>query len=186
MKFKGIVKKLEGQFIHRYDISYQTAEGREKVYEMISRNPSLASAEDLYKENPDAVVLIIHSEDGERLLLNREFRLAIGDWVVNFPAGLIEAGETPEQCARRELKEETGLNLNRITDILPLSYSAVGFSNETNVCVMGTASGEFAESSSDVEEIEAAWYSRDEVRDLLAREKFAARTQAYCYLWSKK
>lgn len=186
MKLIGLEKKLAGRFIHRYDISYRTESGNTKIYEMISRNPSMETAEDLHKENPDAVVLIIHSEDGEKLLLNREYRLAIGEWVINFPAGLVDAGETPRQCAKRELKEETGLDLIQITDILPLSYSAVGFSNETNVCVMGTAAGEFAKSSSDVEEIEAAWYTKEEVRDLLQKEKFAARTQAYCYLWSKK
>lgn len=185
MILQNIEKKHEGKFIHRYDITYQTEDGGKKVYEMISRNPSLGSAEELHAKKPDAVVLIIHSEDGERLLLNKEFRLALGDWVINFPAGLIDPGETPEQSAKRELKEETGLDLTEIKETLPLSYSAVGFSNETNVCVLGTAAGTFAKSSSAVEEIEAAWYTKEEVRELLQKENFAARTQAYCYVWSK-
>lgn len=184
MKFQSIEKKQEGNFIHRYDITYRTEGGREKVYEMISRDPSVETLSDLRKEEPDAVVLIIHDESGERLLLNREFRLALGAWVYNFPAGLIDAGETPEQSAARELREETGLHLVRITDTLPLSYSAVGFSNETNVCIVGTAAGTFRDSSSDVEEIQAAWFTKQEVRELLRTEPFAARTQAYCYLWS--
>ena len=120
------------------------------------------------------------------MLLNKEFRLALGDWVINFPAGLIDAGETPEESAKRELKEETGLDLVEITDILPLSYSAIGFSNESNVCVLGIAEGTFQESTSDVEEIEAGWYTKEEVRQLMQNETFAARTQAYCYLWSKE
>jgi ADP-ribose pyrophosphatase len=104
--------------------------------------------------------------------------------VFNFPAGLIDPGETPEETARRELKEETGLDLVKISDILPLSYSAVGFSNETNLCVIGTADGTFQKSSSAAEEIEAAWYTKEEVRKLLRTELFAARTQSYSYLWS--
>lgn len=186
MKFEHIEKRQEGKFIHRYDITYRTEDGNEKIYEMISRDSSVRNLADLQKKDPDAVVLIIHDKSGERLLLNKEFRLALGDWVINFPAGLIDAGETPEESAKRELKEETGLDLVKITDILPLSYSAIGFSNESNVCVLGIAEGTFQESTSDVEEIEAGWYTKEEVRKLMQNETFAARTQAYCYLWSKE
>lgn len=186
MKFRSIKKIHQGAYIHRYDITYETEEGGEKVYEMISRNPAVETLQDLQKKEADSVVLILHDAGGEKLLLNREFRLALGDWVYNFPAGLIEPGEKPEESARRELKEETGLDLVEIQDILPLSYSAVGFANETNLCVVGTAAGTFQESSSSVEEIEAAWYTREEVRRLLETEVFAARTQSYCYLWSRE
>lgn len=185
MKFQSIKKVHSGKFVHRYDITYQTMDGSEKVYEMISRSPSLQTLEELHGSQPDAVVLIMHDVSGERILLNREFRLALGDWVYNFPAGLIDAGETPEQAARRELREETGLRLVRIREELPLSYSAVGFSNETNICLVGVAEGDFSESTSAVEEIEAAWHTRAEVRELLKTEPFAARTQAYAYMWSR-
>lgn len=64
---------------------------------------------------------------GEKLLLNKEYRMAVGDYVYNFPAGLIDAGETAEVAAARELKEETGLELVSIKDTLFDSYSAIGF-----------------------------------------------------------
>ena len=71
-------------------------------------------------------------------------------------------------------------------DVIGESFSAVGFSNEKNKCVVGTASGtisrEHAEAS---EEIEPGWYTKEEVAALLKSERFAARTQAYCYLWSR-
>ncbi len=185
MRFQKIKKVFPGKFIHRYDITYRTEDGGEKVYEMISRCPSIRSQEELRPDIPDAVVLMMHDVTGERLLLNREFRMALGDWVYNFPAGLIDPGETPEQAAERELWEETGLRLVSVREVLPLSYSAVGFSNESNVCLIGCAEGEFGKSSSPVEEIEAAWYTRAQVRALLKRERFAARTQAYAYLWSR-
>ena len=38
MTFEGIEKKQEGKFITRYDITYRTVDGQEKVYEMISRD----------------------------------------------------------------------------------------------------------------------------------------------------
>ena len=185
MIFKSIKKVHEGAFVHRYDISYETKDGRKKIYEMISRNPRIKTLEDLQKKEANSVVLILHDESGEKLLLNREFRLSMGDWIYSFPAGLIEPGETPEETARRELKEETGLDLVNIKEILHLCYSAVGFSNETNLCAVGTAAGTFQESSSAVEEIEAGWYTKEDVRRLLQSSLFTARTQIYSYLWSK-
>ena len=186
MIFKGLQKGEEGHFITRYDLTYETANGTEKVYEMISRDKDITDFASLHDRGPDAVVLIMHSEDGERVLINKEFRLAPGEWVYNFPAGLIDPGEAPEQAAARELREETGLTLVRVTDHIGESYSAVGFSNEKNVCVVGVATGEIRESDSDVEEIEAGWYTKAEIRELLKTARFAARTQAYCYLWSKE
>lgn len=186
MRLESIKKILNGKFIHRYDITYRTEDGGTKVYEMISRKGDISSLETLLPKAPDAVVLIMHDESGERILINREFRLATGAWVYNFPAGLIDPGETPEESARRELWEETGLALLEIKDHIAKSYSAVGFSNETNVCIVGVAGGDFRESTSVVEEIEPGWYTKEQVRELLKTEPFAARTQAYCYLWSRE
>jgi ADP-ribose pyrophosphatase len=185
MKFKGIEKKEQGKFITRYDIAYETVDGKEKIYEIISRNSSLETIGELNGSKPDSVVIIVTDENGEKLLVNREFRMAVGDWVYNFPAGLIDEGENPYESARRELWEETGLELYEIDDFIGPSYSAVGFSNEINVCVVGKARGEFRPSTSTVEEIEAGWYTKAELRELLKTSRFAARTQSYCYLWSK-
>jgi len=186
MEFKAITKREEGHFITRYDIEYKTNNGNIKNYEIISRNKNLDSFEKLHDKGPDAVVLIMHSEDGSRILINKEFRMAVGEWVYNFPAGLIDDGESFEEAANRELHEETGLTVIRVDDVIGESYSAVGFSNEKNVCVVGVAAGNFTPSDSDVEEIEANWYTKAEVRELLKTEKFAARTQAYCYVWSRE
>lgn len=184
MTFKEIRKVLDGAFIHRYDIVYETRDNKEKIYEMISRKKELRDLEQIKNSRPDAVVLILHDATGEHILLNREFRLAVGDWVYNFPAGLMEKGESPETAAARELREETGLTLDTVKDIIHNSYSAIGFSDEKNVCIVGTASGTIRESDSTVEEIEAGWFTKEEVRNLLKTEMFAARTQSYCYLWS--
>ena len=186
MKFNGIRKIHEGKFITRYDVDYTTAEGRPKTYEMISRNKRLETLEDLQNKKPDSVVMILTDESGERILVSREYRMALAQWIYNFPAGLIDPGETPEESARRELWEETGLTLTRISDVLDNSYSAIGFSNERNVCVFGTAVGEFRKSTSDAEEIVPGWYTRAEILALLRTEAFAARTQAYCYAWANK
>ncbi len=185
MEFQSMKKVQEGHFITRYDLTYRTGEGNEKVYEIISRDKDIDSFEKLKNHPVDAVVLIMHDKDGERILLNREYRMAVGNFVYNFPAGLIDPGEEPLESAKRELWEETGLVLSRVEDVIRESYSAVGFANEKNICIVGVAEGEFAPSTSDVEEIEAGWFTKAEVRELLKTAAFAARTQAYCYLWSK-
>lgn len=186
LKFKNIKKLNEGRFITRYDITYETIDGHEKIYEIISRDKKLDNFESLHDRLTDAVVIIMHNRDNTKILINKEYRLAVGDWVYNFPAGLIDPGEDAVMAAKRELKEETGLEIVEITDTIGESYSAVGFSNEMNVCVVGVAEGEFAPSTSTVEEIEPGWYTRDEIRELLKKYRFAARTQAYCYVWSKE
>lgn len=184
MQYKGIRKVHEGKFITRYDVDYLTEEGHPKTYEIISRNREIATLEALQNPTPDSVILILTDESGERLLVSREYRMAMAQWIYNFPAGLIDPGETPEQSAKRELWEETGLTLTRIDDVLDGSYSAIGFSNERNVCVFGAAAGEFRKSTSDAEEIVPGWYTKAEMRTLLRTAPFAARTQAYCYLWA--
>ena len=80
---------------------------------------------------------------------------------------------------------KTGLEIISIDDVLRDSFSAIGFSNEKSVCLIGRAAGEFTRSTSAEEEIWAGWYTREEVRALLQREDFSARSQAYCYMWSK-
>lgn len=190
MKFKSLKKVHAGKFIDRYDIVYETADGNDKVYEMISRDHDIDKAEDpfarLTRPHNDSVILVVTDEAGERLLISKEYRMACGHWVYNFVAGLIDPGESPEESAKRELWEETGLELYEIDDTLDKSIAAIGFSNEKNISIFGKARGEFRPSTSAEEEIIPGWYTKEEVRELLRTEYFAARTQAYCYLWSKE
>ena len=185
MKFDGVKKVNESTFINRYDLYYTTEDNKKKVYEIISRNKDIQSLEDVRNQSTDGVVIVATDEEDEHILINKEYRMSVGDYVYNFPAGLIDEGETPEIAAGRELKEETGLDLVSIEDKLFDSYSAIGFSNETNAVIIGKAAGTFKPSTSTYEEITAAWYSRQEVKELLKNKHFAARTQAFCYMWAK-
>lgn len=186
MRFNGISKVHQGKFISRYDISYTTEDGKNKNYEIISRDKNLKTLKQLNNSGTDGVVIIVTDQTGDRILLNREFRMAVGAFIYNFPAGLIDAGEDAVVAAKRELKEETGLDLVSVEDQLFDSYSAIGFSNETNAVIIGRAEGTFSPSTSTLEEISAGWYTKEEVRELLKDQYFAARTQAYCYMWSKE
>ncbi|MBQ1530325.1 MAG: NUDIX hydrolase, partial [Clostridia bacterium] len=93
MEFKGLSKVHAGKFIDRYDIVYETADGNEKVYEMISRDHDIDKADDpfarLTRPYNDSVILVVTDESGEKLLISKEYRMACGHWVYNFVAGLI-------------------------------------------------------------------------------------------------
>ena len=187
MEFVNLEKVGGGKFITRYDATYRTSEGNLKRYEMISRNPNVESLDDIKNSPAEAVVIIAHDETNDKILINKEFRMAVGNYAYNFPAGLIDPGEDARTAAKRELWEETGLDLYEIDEIWPISYSAVGVMNERAIVIIGKARGEFAPSTSAEEEIEAKWFSKQEMRELLAVDtSFAARTQAYCWLWSRE
>jgi ADP-ribose pyrophosphatase len=90
----------------------------------------------------DAVVIVpVLLAEGEppRLVMVREFRVPVGDYVYGLPAGLAEEGETPEAVARRELKEETGLEVGEVKKVSPSIYSSAGLTDESSVMVFVTA-----------------------------------------------
>lgn len=108
MQYQGIRKIHEGRFITRYDVDYITAEGNPKTYEIISRNHQIRTLEDLQNHLPDAVVMIMTDPANEHILVSREYRMAMAQWIYNFPAGLIDPGESLEEAAKRELWRKPG------------------------------------------------------------------------------
>jgi ADP-ribose pyrophosphatase len=64
-----------------------------------------------------------------RVLLIRQFRHAAEDFIWEVPAGRLDAGETPEACARRELEEETGMRARTIERLTTI-YTTPGFTDE--------------------------------------------------------
>ena len=60
-----------------------------------------------YVVHPGAVVVIALLDDG-RIVLERQHRYPVGEVMVEFPAGKLDAGENPQYCGQRELLEETG------------------------------------------------------------------------------
>lgn len=184
MRFEGIEKRESGAFLHRYNLHYTDRCGRPRTYEMVSRDAALDSYDRLLHHPADAVAMIVTDRDNAHLALIHEFRMELGRAIYGLPAGLIDPGETVEQCARRELREETGLRLTEIHTVLPPAACAVGLSDEKTVCVFGTAEGAFHPSAATGEEIEAAWYTRAEVRALHKTELFGSWALAYSWMWA--
>ncbi len=79
-------------------------------------------------EHPDAVVILALRDDG-LIAFVRQWRHATGRALLELPAGRVDPGEEPEQTARRELREEVGLDPARL-DFARGFYVAPGFANE--------------------------------------------------------
>nr|MBQ8252738.1 NUDIX hydrolase [Lachnospiraceae bacterium] len=181
MQLKDIQKIHDGKYLKQYELSYINKAGREKKYEIVSRK-EISGPEDLGRRVSG--VSIIAYKDNKMLLLH-EFRMALNKEIYNLCAGMIEEGETIEECVRRELYEETGLRVKRFIDVLPPSYSAVGISDISTQIVFVEADGEFSYHTSDNEQIKAAFYSKEEIEQLLLTEEFSARSQIAAYFFLK-
>ena len=87
---------------------------------------------ELVRHRGAAAVLPIFGEPGDAdpdVLLLRQYRYAAGGEIYEIPAGIVEEGESWEECARRELEEEAGLTA---ATLLPLTtiHTTPGFTNE--------------------------------------------------------
>ena len=86
--------------------------------------------------HPGAVAIVALTDDG-RICLVRQYRAALGRVTVEIPAGKLEPGEDPLDCAERELTEETGLVAERIAYLSTIA-TGVGFCDEVIHLYMAT------------------------------------------------
>ncbi len=79
--------------------------------------------------HPGAVAVLAYDRGADELVFVRQYRHPVEKVLLEIPAGKLDAGELPLDCARRELAEETGL---RAATLLPMHsvYTCVGFSDE--------------------------------------------------------
>jgi ADP-ribose pyrophosphatase len=92
----------------------------------------------------DAVVIVpVLRNPGEppRLVVIKEFRIPAGGTVYGLPAGLLEPGEPVEETVRRELREETGLEVVAIKRVTPPLLSSSGMTDETAALAFVDARG---------------------------------------------
>jgi ADP-ribose pyrophosphatase len=78
--------------------------------------------------HPGSAVILPITVGGD-LVLVRQYRYAVGEFLWEVPAGHMNAGESPEEAARRELVEETGYYPRRLQKLLDF-YPAPGFTDE--------------------------------------------------------
>jgi mutator protein MutT len=125
----------------------------------------------VWYRNPVPAAGVVLVEQGRVLLVKRRWDPRAGSWCL--PAGFMEAGETPEQTAVRELEEETGV----IAQLTGLFGVYAGFDDPRVRAVLilyaAVATGGTQRAGDDA--IELAWYPLDALPDDLA---FASHRQA--------
>jgi ADP-ribose pyrophosphatase len=103
-----------GKIFNVTNLTIQLPNGKQVKHDLIVHNGA------------SAIVPVLG--DG-RILLERQYRESVGAEILEVPAGRLEPGEDPAECARRELEEETGYRAEKIT-LLTKFFPCVGYSNE--------------------------------------------------------
>lgn len=96
------------------------------TYDVAEVNGKEAWREVVHHPGASAVVAI---DDDGRIIMEKQFRYALNDYLLEIPAGKLDAGEDPLVCAKRELEEETGIIASEWISLGTIATSP-GFCNE--------------------------------------------------------
>jgi len=172
-RINSVRKQTDNKFLNMYELNYTHRDGKTSSYFMASRLPDTDSIKLYSEEKPaDAVMVYAVMEDG-RIVLERQYRPVIDDYIYEFPAGLCEKGESYEEAAVRELYEETGLTLELKTghNSSRPYYTSVGVSDESISTVYGIASGNPSSvNQEETEDIQVVLADREECKRILKEE----------------
>ena len=120
-------------------------------------NGTIGELEMIRHPGASAVVPFLSDPAGAdpQVLLIRQYRYAAERYLYEVPAGRLDAGETPERCARRELREETGCEAERVEHLFTM-FTTPGFTDERIHVFMavGLSRGEIAREADEFIEVE--------------------------------
>ena len=123
-------KKFGGSTVLEEQLLYQGSWSNLVEFKYEDEKKKIRKWEGLHrKNNAEAVIIIAKMEPSERYILIRQFRPPTNSYLLEFPAGLVDIGETLEQTAIRELFEETGY-VGEVHKISPRLYSSPGILSE--------------------------------------------------------
>jgi ADP-ribose pyrophosphatase len=129
MRILGVEKLTDEKWVNLFAAHFEH-NGHAGRWVFASRRPEVHAPE----AAGDAVVMVplLHEPGREpRLVMVREFRVPAGGYVFALPAGLLEKGEAVEAAARREMLEETGLEVTAVKKVSPPVLSSAGLTDES-------------------------------------------------------
>ena len=181
-KITNIKKQTDNRFLNIYELDNIHKSGKKGKYFVASRAKDIESLKICTgKNNPDGVIIYaLVGESKDKVVLIRQYRYPINDYIYEFPAGLVEEGEEYSIAAEREIFEETGMKFTAIT--VPKGYNrpfftTIGMTDESCSTVFGYCEGKpNYEHQEDSEEIEVVLADKNEVRRILKEEKIAIMT----------
>ena len=177
-EIRNIQQKTRNRFLNYYELEAVHRDGSVSPYYMASRAKDVSLLKAVtHKNKPDGVILYgVYGEQKDKVVLIRQYRYPLGDYVYEFPAGLVEEGEEMGAAGIREMYEETGLTF---TPVDAGSYSrpfftTIGMTDESCGTVFGYCSGEPTSAHEEAsEEIQVILADRVEARRILREENVA-------------
>lgn len=137
------------------------------TYDVAEVNGKEAWREVVHHPGASAVVAI---DEDNRIIMEKQFRYALNDYLLEIPAGKLDAGEDPLVCAKRELEEETGIVASEWISLGTIATSP-GFCNEVIhlYVAKGLSKGEIHWDEDEYVEVER--YTFDELLQRIKEEK---------------
>ena len=175
-----ITKLTDEKYVNLYQADGVNSKGYESHDLLASRTDNIKDLKmSTHVDRPDAVAVYALCEG--KMVLVRQYRYPIDGWIYELPAGLVEKGEDFHDTAIREMKEETGLDLEviRVDNMIEKAcYTSVGMTDEATATVYGYATGEVTDQYEELcEEIEVVLADKEECRRILREEKVAVICQ---------
>ncbi|ROT41009.1 ADP-ribose pyrophosphatase [Sodiomyces alkalinus F11] len=120
----GPLPENEAAWIKLSKVTYRDPNGQTRTWESAERRtrPTTSDVDGV------GIVALLHTPAGPEIILQKQYRPPIDRISIEVPAGLIDAGETAEQAAVRELREETGY-VGVVTETSPIMFNDPGFCN---------------------------------------------------------
>lgn len=179
-KINQITKLTDSKYLNLYELDATNKLGGKVDYFVASRAKDVPSLKIKTKDwqAPDGVIIYsLYGEKRDKVILVRQYRYSIDDYIYEFPAGLVDPGENYKEAGIREMKEETGLTFTPAT-VDPMFekpyFTTIGMTDECCATVYGYADGVVSKSGLEAnEEIEVVIADRDEVRRILKEERIA-------------
>ncbi len=174
MKVTTIENKFSAKWISVKQASYLDKNNKEQKWDFVTRNTT-----------SKVVTIICRSKQSGKILLIAQPRVPVNKIVIEFPAGLVDAGEKLEVAGLRELKEETGYD-GIVLGVYPTLSKSAGLTDECTGVVEAEID-EVAVGKSQMEEtedIQSFWVSPEQFDNILQsidHEKKVVDTQVWFY-----
>lgn len=174
-----IEKLTDCKFLNLYHLNATSIHNTPVSYYVASRAASIDKLKVKTRKNtPDGVVIYsLYGEKKDKVVLVRQYRYSIGDYIYELPAGLVEPDEEFHAGAIREMHEETGLTFTplKVNPAFEKPYfTTIGMTDESCATVYGYAEGQISkDDQEDSEEIEVVLADREEVKRILKEENVA-------------
>ena len=174
-RINDIRKLTDNRFLNLYELDARFRDGSRAPYYVASRRKNTDSLKAVtHDSQPDGVILYgVYGENRDKVVLVRQFRYPINDYVYEFPAGLVEPGEDMLEAGIREMHEETGLRFTPAETARPY-FTTVGMTDESCGTVFGYCSGVPSSAGQEgTEDIQVVLADRAECRRILKEENVA-------------